>query len=307
MSIHHPDHSNYRHFTSRQRVDRAVHTFEGLVRGITIDGELNAEEVAELLNWTREYADIIGRAPFYELKARLDEMMSDGQIDPEEQEDLLWVCRNLAPESEYYDSVTHDIQKLHGIMHGIMADGKVTLEEAMGLQVWLDEHGDLKGNYPYDELDSLLTAILKDQQIDEDEQMMLKAFFEDFIEYSFAKKIRTEGQRVQAGLPKSLTLPGICAMCPEIEFDGRVFSFTGTSTKATRKQIIDEITGLGANFSPNVSSQTQYLVVGAGGNPCWAFSCYGRKVEKAVDLRKLGVSIQIIHESDFWDAVADRR
>ena len=60
MSIHHPDHESYRHFTQRQRVDKAVQTFQGFVRGITIDHELNAEEVAELLNWTREYADLVG-------------------------------------------------------------------------------------------------------------------------------------------------------------------------------------------------------------------------------------------------------
>lgn len=307
MSIHHPDHQPYRHFTQRQRVDKAVHTFHGLIRGITIDGELNAEEVAELLNWTREYADLLGRAPFNELKQKLDEILVDGQIDPEEQEDLLWVCKNLSPESEFYDAVTHDIQQLHGVMHGIMADGRVTLDEAKGLQGWIDEHADLKGTYPYDELDSLLTTILKDGQIDDQEQQMLASFFEDFIEYSFAKKVRAEGQRVKAGLPKTFTLPGICSMCPEIAFDGRVFTFTGTSTKATRKQIADQITELGAAFAPNVTAQTHYLVVGAGGNPCWAFSCYGRKVEKAVDSRKSGNPILIVHESDFWDAVADNK
>jgi len=307
MSIHHPDHDSYRHLSRHQRVDKAVQTFQGLVRGITIDGVLNAEEVAELLNWTREYADLIGRAPFNELKQKLDEILADGQIDPEEQEDLLWVCRNLSPESDYFDAVTHDIQQLHGIMHGIMADGQVTIEEANGLQEWLDDHGDLKGTYPYDELDSLLTSILRDKQIDEQEQQVLRSFFEDFIEFSFAKKVRAEGQRVKARLPKTFTLPGICAMCPEIGFDGRVFSFTGTSTKATRKQIVDQISGLGAAFSPNVTSQTHYLVVGAGGNPCWASSCYCRKVEKAVDFRKSGGTILIVHESDFWDAVADNK
>jgi hypothetical protein len=203
MSIHHPDHQPYRHFTQRQRVDKAVQTFHGLVRGITIDGELIAEEVAELLNWTREYSELLGRAPFNELKQKLDEILADGQINPEEQEDLLWVCRNLSPESEFYDTVTQDIQQLHGIMHGIMADGRVNLDEAKGLQEWLDEHADLKGTYPYDELDSLLTTILTDGQIDDQEHQLLSSFFEDFIEYSFAKKVRAEGQRVKAGLPKT--------------------------------------------------------------------------------------------------------
>ena len=105
MSIHHPDHQPYRHFTSRQRIDKAVQTLHGFVRGITIDNELNAEEVAELMNWGRKYADLLGKAPFSELKEKLDEILADGRIDPEEQEDLLWVCRNLLPESEYYDAV----------------------------------------------------------------------------------------------------------------------------------------------------------------------------------------------------------
>ncbi len=129
MSLHHPDHAPYRQFTQRQRVDKAVQTFHGLVQGITIDNQLNADEVAELLNWTREYADLIGRAPFNELKLKLDEILVDGQIDPEEQEDLLWVCRNFSPESPYYDGITHEIQQLHGIMHGIMADGHVSVDE----------------------------------------------------------------------------------------------------------------------------------------------------------------------------------
>lgn len=305
--LHHPDHSSYAPLTRRQRVDKAVNVFHGLVRGITIDSQLNAEEIEELLNWTREYADLIGRAPFKELNQKLTEVLADGQIDPEEQEDLLWVCRNLSPESDYYDAITNDIQQLHGVMHGIMADGRVTMEEATGLQGWLDDHADLKGTYPYDELDSLLTVILQDKQIDEQEQEVLRSFFEDFIEYSFAKKVQTESQRVKARLPKTFTLPGICAMCPEVAFDGRVFTFTGTSTKATRKRIVDQITELGAAFSPNVTSQTHYLVVGAGADPCWAFSCYGRKVEKAVEVRKSGGSILIVHESDFWDAVADSR
>ena len=51
--------------------------------------------------------------------------------------------------------------------------------------------------------------------------------------------------------------------------------------------------------------RVDYLVIGADGNPCWAFACYGRKVEKAVELRKSGVRIMIIHESDFHDAVLD--
>lgn len=53
------------------------------------------------------------------------------------------------------------------------------------------------------------------------------------------------------------------------------------------------------------SKKVNYLVVGGEGNPCWAYACYGRKVEKAVELRRQGHPIVIVHENDFHDAVLD--
>ena len=55
----------------------------------------------------------------------------------------------------------------------------------------------------------------------------------------------------------------------------------------------------------SVSAKLDYLIIGADGNPCWAYACYGRKVEKAVDLRKTGSRLLLVHENDFHDAVAD--
>jgi hypothetical protein len=54
-----------------------------------------------------------------------------------------------------------------------------------------------------------------------------------------------------------------------------------------------------------VIKELDYLIVAAERNLCWAFSCYGRKVEAAMDLRKSGTRLTIVHENDFWDAVAD--
>ena len=56
-------------------------------------------------------------------------------------------------------------------------------------------------------------------------------------------------------------------------------------------------------FQKNPTKQTDFLIIGADGNPCWAYACYGRKVEKAVHLRKQGSRLLIVHENDFWDAV----
>lgn len=305
MTLQHPDHDAYRKFTQRQRVDKAIHTLTGILRGISIDDKLNASEIAEVINWCREHRELENRAPFNELIPKLDEILADGVIEPEELEDLLWVCKNLSPESDYYNEITNNIQILHGILHGILADDHISLTEAKELQLWLDEHNHMKGTYPYDELESILLAVLADRIIDEDEQEMLRRFFEDFIQYSFAKRIRKETERVKSGLSKEKILPAICAACPEIAFQSKAFTFTGSSKKAKRADIAKEVERLGGIFIPSLNQKTDFLVVGAGGNPCWAFSCYGRKVEKAAELRKEGHPITIVHESDFWDAVQD--
>ncbi len=48
-----------------------------------------------------------------------------------------------------------------------------------------------------------------------------------------------------------------------------------------------------------------HLVVGGDGNPCCSYACYGRKVEKAIELRKTGAEIVIVHEFDLHDAIED--
>lgn len=299
----HPDHKSYIGFAKRQRVDKAVHTLEGILKGIAIDGQLLPAECRELTNWYNDQNQLLHQHPFAELIPRVQAALADGVIDTEEQEDLLWLCRNLSSESAYYNEVTTDIQVLHGIMHGILADGIINDEEAKGLGAWTEANSHLRGTYPFDELDSLLTTVLQDGKVDPQEQSMLKDFFEDFIPYSLSKRIAQA--RENASLKKEMRLPGVCAVCPEIEFPDRAFCFTGASTRATRHDIAEHVVRRDGVFKESVSHGLHYLVVGAAGNPCWAFSCYGRKVEQAVTLRRAGHRLLIVHENDFWDAIQD--
>ena len=62
---------------------------------------------------------------------------------------------------------------------------------------------------------------------------------------------------------------------------------------------------LGGSFSRHLLADTDYLVVCSEGNQSWAYAAYGRKIEEAMERRKAGKNIAIIHESDFWDALAD--
>ncbi len=299
----HPDHKQYLHYTPRQRVDKAINTLTGLFQGISIDGHLNESECRELASWCNEQQDIISQHPFSELVPKVRSALVDGEIDSEEQADILWMCQNISPGNDYYDYITSELQILHGILHGILADGEISVEEATALSDWIDDHSHLKGTYPFDELESLLTVVLKDGSVDEQEHQLLKEFFEEFISYSLSRRIKEAREDSEIG--RKIRLPGICAVCPDLDFAEKVFCLTGASIRKTRADIEGMITDLGGKLSKNVSKKIHYLIIGGAGNPCWAFSCYGRKVEQAVALRRDGHQLIIVHENDFWDAVSD--
>jgi NAD-dependent DNA ligase len=140
---------------------------------------------------------------------------------------------------------------------------------------------------------------MKDQKIDPNEQALLRAFFSEFTavmdDRTITSPVVSEGTNVV----------GLCAVCPEIEFSASTFCFTGASSRYTRADLAAMVERLGGTFSQNVTKTVNYLIIGADGNPCWSYACYGRKVEKAVALRKSGIHLVLVHENDFHDAVAD--
>lgn len=200
----------------------------------------------------------------------------------------------------YFDAVTSRIQYLQGIMYGVIADGVITDAEIMQLDKWLAENSVLNGIYPYDEVCGMLTAIKADGVITDDERNALKAFFASFVD---ARESYNLNEPDIKKLQQTYSVGGICEVSPHVDVVGKVFCFTGESKKATRNEIIAAIEAAGGKYQNSVGKKVDYLIVGGDGNPCWAFACYGRKVENAIGLQKAGHHIEIIHEDDFWPAV----
>lgn len=145
---------------------------------------------------------------------------------------------------------------------------------------------------------SLVVTVLKDKKVTPDEVKFLTSFFSQFIDSDTKEHLALSPEDLAL-----LSKKGICSLNPEITIEERCFCFTGKSSKTTRAEIADFITSRGGTFHDNVKKATDYLIIGDEGNPCWAFSCYGRKVEKAIELRKRGSHIMIVSEIDFWDTV----
>ena len=286
-------------------MEKAFHTLEGLLKGIALDGKVEPLEQKELSEWCEEYGKFANRHPFKEILPSIKAALADGVLTPEELKDLLWLCSNLKGENQYFDAVTADIQTLQGILHGITADGKIEKEELVRLQDWISENEQLSGCYPYDEINTVISSVLKDGVIDSQEHEQLLQFFNSFVPVSVAKQVRQMSEKAVS--KKELTLPGVCAMCPTIEIPEHYFCITGFSGKGTKSDFAKAVTELRGVYVDAVPQYLNYLVVGSMANPAWAFCCYGRKVETAIQLRKDGKRLLIVHENDFWDAAEDLR
>ncbi len=289
----------YRKFTGPAEHHKAINSFLGILEGISIDGVVDEAETVELKNWYDLYRPYIDRHPFNEILPAVEEALSDNVLTYDEVDALKWLCHQVKSKP-YYDFVTAAIQTLHGILHGILANNTITDEEIRGLDHWAKTHFLLRGTYPFDEIYSLISAVLEDGIVTESERDLLRAFFSEFVDtrdsYNLNEKELKE-------LQDRYSIAGVCAKDPDITFAGRRFCFTGASSRACRNDIEALITDHEGLCSNSVTKKTDYLIVGSEGNPCWAFSCYGRKIERAVELRKSGCHIVIVNEHDFWAAI----
>ena len=294
---------DYRRFMKKEEMHKSLNTLIGILEGIVADNRIEEAEKNELKNWYSLHKYLLNVYPFSEIFPAIQLALQDDVFDMDEAENVLWLCRKFIDthqEELYFGIITSKIQQLQGILYGIVSDGVISDTEIKNLCDWIEENENLAGTYPFDEIYSLLLAAKEDGIISKDERNMLKAFFSNFVDTSESYNINREDV---LNLQKEYSISGICAVCPEIIIPNETFCFTGVSKKATRNEIAQIIENAGGIYNDSITNNTKYLIVGAGGNPCWAYSCYGRKVEKAMDLRKKGKSIIIVHEYDFWDEV----
>lgn len=294
-----PEKANPRQFTKPAEMAKAIQTLSGIIRGFCADGVVNEQELVELREWVYAHTHLAKRAPFDEILGFVNGALADNRLDAEEVIDILWLCNQFEEGGSYYDDVTSRLQQLQGLCHGILADGVVNEAEVAGLHAWLDQHRYLASFYPYDELYSFLHSALQDEHLSQDEQLMMKALLSQWV--SLRDGAMRENVAQEVG--EMYSVQGVCALSPVIEFADRRFCLTGESSRASRPAIQRLISQMGGTPIENVTKQLNYLVVGAEGSPCWAYSCYGRKIEQALKYRQAGLPLAIVHEVDFWGVV----
>jgi NAD-dependent DNA ligase len=174
--------------------------------------------------------------------------------------------------------------ELIGVSRGLIADGVVNELEAEFLEKWLVATAGITGNPIIGNLLRRVKAMLVDRALDADETRDLFETLERF----------TGGAPELGEVLKSTTLP-LDDPPPEIHFNSARFCVTGTFAFGPRRECEAAIQRLGG-ICGSLTLKTNYLVVGIYATESWSHSAYGRKIEKAVEMKQGGHLIGIVGE-----------
>lgn len=185
--------------------------------------------------------------------------------------------------------IDRSIDELLGLCRGVIADNRLSFEEADFIRKWLLRNEPARSCWPGDVLFRRVADALQDGIFDEKEEVEL---------LDFMRGLTGEQPLYDQVCNLSSSLP-LDEPQPVITFDDCTFCFTGKFIYGSRSTCENLVRELGGHIVSKPNDYTDYLVVGVLGSRDWIHSSHGRKIELAVDLRKARSGIAIVSE-EHW-------
>ena len=260
----------------------------GILRGILADKMVNVRELAHLATWLRDQYDELG--PDFEfLREKVDDVLADGRVESDEEADLWNAIRQALDQCQTMGQSPGDhlARELVGVLKGVTADQVLNACELDFLK------------------EELATALIAEHPLMHTVRLLIDQYDSD--PYRLYRSLcAVAGHEPEEGVVGGLSIGGIFDDPCEPEglvVTGASFCFTGTFVWGSRKLCAQRVVDLGGSFQKNLTTKTDYLVVGAMETRAWAATNYGRKIEAALDGRKTTGSPWIISEMAWHQAL----
>lgn len=167
------------------------------------------------------------------------------------------------------------LEHLLGICTGLTADRFVSDDEIVFLHHWLCDHPIIEDIWPANQLLRITTDILDDQIIDEDERTKISNLLNQII-----------GSPIENGVASGMATDSPLDLNAKIIIPAHKFIFTGKFAFGSRRKCEDATKEQGGVIGGKaVTLDTDYLVIGGTASDHWKFSSFGRKIQKAMDVR----------------------
>ncbi|SDF69151.1 hypothetical protein SAMN05216571_101234 [Onishia taeanensis] len=181
-----------------------------------------------------------------------------------------------------------NMDELIGISRGLIADGQIVQAEAEFLLRWIEQASSMGEDPIFKMMVSRIGDMMEDGVLDQDESAELLQMLQALT--------GEDGKIHHYKRPSDLPLDN---PLPDISIADRGFVFTGVMAYGPRKECQQLVADLGGFSKGGPSKKVNYLVIGTIANEHWLYSSYGRKIQRAVELRDQGHNIAIVNEDHF--------
>lgn len=276
-----------RAFSFTREKEKAMYGLKGILSGIIADKRLNEKEFLFLDTWLKSQQFLSEDKEVVDMLGRVGDILEDGQVSQDDLQQMLVRMEQLIIAK---DAVTTDVvgrvDELIGFLTGIASDGVLNDEEVNALSDWLDQNETIKETWPAIVVVKRLADILEDGIVSVEEKADLLLT----INQVTGANMEEDGITFEASTEvwedsiESLTVAG------------STFCLTGDFVSGDRNSVDTMLRCMGADTSPNINKNVDYLVIGTLASRDWLYTSHGRKIEKALLLKREGNDITIITE-----------
>lgn len=277
-------------FSFSKQKAKALHGLKGILIGLVADQELNEKELLFLDTWLKSQHFLSEDLEVVDILAKVGDVLGQGQINPEElrqlQLDIEQLVDNMPEVGLSEVKGVGQKDELLGFLGGVASDGVLNDREVTALSGWLNRNESIRSTWPASVIVNRLNHILEDGIITEEERQDLLLTINQIT--GQVPDLNSVGYEASTEVwEDNLT---------ELKVAGSTFCLTGDFVSGDRSSVDMMLRCMGAETSPSVNSQVDYLVIGTLASRNWLYTSHGRKIEKALHLKRQGGGIKTITE-----------
>ena len=276
-----------RAFSFSNEKDRALCGLKGILAGVVADQRLNEMELLFLDSWLQSQEYFSDDADVRAILSPVGDILEDGEINPDELSQMQTRIEQIISDkdSETPESVGH-IEELVGFLTGTASDGVLNDQEITAMSSWLEHNESVREVWPASVIVQRLTIILEDGIITDEER-------EDLL--ITARQV-TGTDTDESGLSYEASTEVWEDSVDDLRLAGSVFCLTGDFVSGDRESVDTLLRLLGAQTNSSINKSVDYLVIGTLASRDWLYTSHGRKIEKALLLKRGGNDIKVITE-----------
>lgn len=269
---------------------KAIYSLKGILQGVVADATLNTMEVLYLNTWLLDSKALRDDPDARSLLGFIDDALENGKFSTEELDDLNALITDIIESRSYKDVTASDyLNEFLGLISGIVSDDQINADEFAYLIEWLNKHADLIDEATVKSVVAKMVEFSALDQVTPSDEEALVSFLKQTVGIRF----------LETGAADVHPMDHIADSIESMNHERAAICFTGVFNTGTRKEVEAIAIKLGATPRQDPSKSIHYVVIGSQVSPDWKHTSFGRKIQKAIELRESGHPLIILTEKEW--------